>query len=210
MGKPVLAIVKSGPEMAQLGTDVNYNVVVSNKGNAVAQQVVVTDTIPDGLTHSSGQRQLTFQVGDLGSQPVQVHPGDAPGRQARQGLQRRGGGLEQRGQSRSRSLHDHRAGGLKIVKNTNDKQLLINRAATYSIVVSNIGDVPLTGVVVTDTAAPETSIASADGGRASGNTRHMERGPTQSRPAESTHSQGALAGSRAASATQPRSPPPRA
>jgi uncharacterized repeat protein (TIGR01451 family) len=60
--------------------------------------------------------------------------------------------------------------GLKLVKSTNDKQLLINRAATYTIVVSNIGDVPLTGVVVTDTAAPETSIASADGGTASGNS----------------------------------------
>lgn len=60
--------------------------------------------------------------------------------------------------------------GLKLVKDTTDKQLLINRAATYTIVVSNIGDVPLTEVVVTDTAAPETRIASADAGRVSGNT----------------------------------------
>jgi uncharacterized repeat protein (TIGR01451 family) len=54
------------------------------------------------------------------------------------------------------------------VKSTNDRELLINRAATYSIVVSNIGDVPLTGVVVTDTAAPETSIAAAEGATTSG------------------------------------------
>lgn len=40
VGKPVLAIAKSGPEMAQLGADVTFNVVVSNKGTAVAQQVV--------------------------------------------------------------------------------------------------------------------------------------------------------------------------
>jgi uncharacterized repeat protein (TIGR01451 family) len=60
--------------------------------------------------------------------------------------------------------------GIKIVKTTNDKQLLINRAAAYNIVVSNTGDVPLTGVVVTDNAAPGTSIASAEGGTVSGNT----------------------------------------
>ncbi len=60
--------------------------------------------------------------------------------------------------------------GLKNVKTTQNDQLLINRAATYSIVVSNIGDIPLTDVVVTDTAAPETSISEATGGTASGNT----------------------------------------
>jgi uncharacterized repeat protein (TIGR01451 family) len=60
--------------------------------------------------------------------------------------------------------------GIKIVKATNDKQLLINRTAAYNIVVSNTGDVPLTGVVVTDNAAPETSIVAAEGGTVSGNT----------------------------------------
>ncbi len=59
VGKPVLAIAKSGPEMAQVGSDVTYNIVVSNTGTAVAREVVVTDTIPDGLSHSSGQSQLS-------------------------------------------------------------------------------------------------------------------------------------------------------
>ena len=59
---------------------------------------------------------------------------------------------------------------MKSEKSTKDKEILINRTASYDIVVSNTGDTDLTGVVVTDTAAPETVIVAADGGTVAGNT----------------------------------------
>ncbi|MCU0786355.1 MAG: DUF11 domain-containing protein [Verrucomicrobia bacterium] len=55
-----------------------------------------------------------------------------------------------------------------IKNNTADKRLLVNRTASYSIVVKNTGKVPLTGVVVTDTAAAETVIVEAVGGSVNG------------------------------------------
>jgi uncharacterized repeat protein (TIGR01451 family) len=67
--------------------------------------------------------------------------------------------------------------GLKIVKSTTDNQLLINRTASYDIEVSNTGDTPLTGVVVSDSAAAETSIVSAQGGSINGNTATWNIGP---------------------------------
>lgn len=170
VGKPVLALVKSGPEMAQIGTDVTYNIVVSNSGTAVARDVTVTDTVPEGLSHSSGQRQLAFNVGELApnqsrSIPVTLRA-DARGRVCNGAV----AASSNAGEARAEACTTIVQPGLRIVKSTQDQELLINRAATYAIVVSNIGDVPLTGVVVTDNAAPETSIVAAEGGTATGNT----------------------------------------
>ncbi len=170
MGKPVLAITKSGPETAQIGSDVTYTINVSNRGSAVAHAVKVTDTVPEGLTHSSGQRQLSFDVGDLGpnqskSIPVTLRA-DKRGRVCNGAV----AASSDAGQVNAEACTTIVQPGVKIVKSTNDKQLLINRTASYNIVVSNTGDIPLTGVVVTDNAAPETSIVSAEGGSVSGNT----------------------------------------
>jgi len=58
--------------------------------------------------------------------------------------------------------------GLAITKEGTKEQFL-SRQAKYTIVVSNTGDTPLTGVTVTDTAPTGTTIASAQGGTVSGN-----------------------------------------
>ena len=75
VGKPVLAIEKTGPENAILGSEVTYHLVVKNTGTAIARGVVVTDPVPTGLSHSSGKSGLTFDVGDLApgqSKPLAV------------------------------------------------------------------------------------------------------------------------------------------
>lgn len=170
VGKPALAITKSGPETAQIGTDVTYTIVVSNTGSAVAQAVTVTDTIPDGLSHTSGQRQLSFEVGDL-------RPGESKSIPLTLRADQRGrfcntavAASPNAGQVNAEACTTVVQPGVKITKTTNDRELLINRTATYAIVVSNTGDIPLTDVVVTDNAAPGTTIASAEGATVSGNT----------------------------------------
>jgi uncharacterized repeat protein (TIGR01451 family) len=169
VGKPVLALTKTGPETALLGSEVTYNITVSNTGSAVAKDVVVTDSVPEGLTHSSGQRELSAQVGDLAPNQSRSIPmtlrADKRGKVCNPAVAT----SSNAGRVNAEACTTIVQPGLKIVKTTNDKELLINRTATYAIVVSNTGDVPLTGVVVTDTAAAQTSIAAADGGTASGN-----------------------------------------
>jgi len=65
VGKPALAITKEGPATALINQEVTYTIVVKNTGNAMASSVVVTDQVPEGLTHESGQKTLSFPVGDL-------------------------------------------------------------------------------------------------------------------------------------------------
>ncbi len=176
VGKPVLAITKTGPETAQLGSEVTYTIVVSNSGSAVAQGVVVTDTVPQGLSHSSGQRELSVTVGDLGPGQSKSIPITLRADQRGKFCNGAVAASSNAGRVSAEACTTVVQPGVKIVKTALEKEVLINRVASYTIVVSNTGDVPLTGVVVTDRVAAETTITAAEGGTASGNVAQWQVG----------------------------------
>ena len=63
--KPILTCEKCGTEEVCPGDPVHYTITVSNRGSCTAEDVVITDNIPDGLEHASCQRTLTFRLGCL-------------------------------------------------------------------------------------------------------------------------------------------------
>ncbi len=71
---PRIGITKTGPARAGVGDTFEYTIVASNPGQADATNVVVTDTVPDGLkvvstqpkAQASGQA-LTWRVGTIGA-----------------------------------------------------------------------------------------------------------------------------------------------
>jgi uncharacterized repeat protein (TIGR01451 family) len=170
VGRAQLVLKKTGPEMAQLGQNVTYTVTVQNTGNTLARNVVVTDPVPEGFSSATGQKELSFNVGDLpagASKPLQVTlRADKRGKICNKALATSGNA----GKAESEVCTTIVQAGIKIEKKTDNAELFINRAGAYDIVVSNTGDVDLTGVVVTDTAAPETVIAAAEGATVTGST----------------------------------------
>jgi len=64
-GQPVVCIKKWGPETACLYCPVSYSIEVCNSGSATAYDVVVQDTVPEGLSHESGLKCLTYNLGNL-------------------------------------------------------------------------------------------------------------------------------------------------
>ncbi len=70
--QPVLAIEKTGPKNEYLGRTVSYEIMVANKGDAVAADTVVIDTIPanvsDVVVSDSGQvaaGRVTWSLGAM-------------------------------------------------------------------------------------------------------------------------------------------------
>jgi uncharacterized repeat protein (TIGR01451 family) len=165
VGKPNLTIQKSGPITAALGSDVAYNILVSNAGSAVAKNVVVTDPVPDGL---SGQ-PVSVTVGDLA-------PGQSTNITATFKADKRGktcntaeAASDNAGKVDSQACTVVQQAGLKVEK-TGDNAQIIGRKANYEVAVFNTGDTLLENVTVVDTAPNGTEIASADGATISGNT----------------------------------------
>ena len=172
VGKAALALTKTGPQMAQLGSTVNYTLTVQNTGNTVAKNVRITDPVPDGFSAPNGEKELSFDVGNL-------EPGQSKSVQVALRADKRGkvnnkafASSSNAGAAKAEAQYATTIvqAGIKITKSTKDKDLFINRAATYDIEVANTGDTDLTGVIVTDNAAPETVIATAEGASVAGTT----------------------------------------
>ena len=168
IGSPRLSIQKTGPPTANFGQPVTYSINVSNTGNSVAENVIVTDYIPVGMKHASGQQQVSMTLGNL-------EPEQSRSTQITLTAQQRGE-FTNRAEARSSnagSVSDTAVtrvvqSGVKIDK-TGPPQQFLGKSANYQITVRNTGDTTLNGVTVTDIAPNNTRITSASGGQVSGN-----------------------------------------
>ncbi len=169
VGKPGLALTKTGPATATLGQDVSYTLAVSNPGSAIARGVVVTDKLPEGLTHGSGQRELSFNIGDLA--PGQSRTQTVLLKAAKRGRQcnTATATASNAATANAEACTTVLVPGVEILK-VGTKEQFLGKAADYTITVSNTGDTKLTNLIITDTAPAATRILSATDGTVTGNT----------------------------------------
>jgi uncharacterized repeat protein (TIGR01451 family) len=168
VGKPSLTVEKSGPAVAQLGEQVTYNIVVRNTGTSTAERVEVKDTIPAGMSHESGKRELVFDAGDL-------KPGDAKQASVTLTANQRGthenvvvASSPNAGSAQAKATTKVVQPGIKIVK-TGPPQQFLGKTANYEIKATQVGDTTLTGVTVTDQAPANARIDGAPGAQVEGN-----------------------------------------
>jgi uncharacterized repeat protein (TIGR01451 family) len=167
VGKPVLAIEKTGPTRALIGTDVAYNIIVRNTGSSVARDVVVTDTLPDGLVHASGDKNLTMKLAYLA-------PGEARQFQVAAKAAKTGKHCNPATAQASNAKAVKAEACTEVVEpklelaKTGPKEEFIGKTADYTITVTNPGDAKVTNVVVTDHVPDGTRVVSAAGAQVSG------------------------------------------
>ena len=150
------------------GDAVHYTITVSNRGSCAAEDVVVTDNVPDGLSHSSCMRTLTYKLGTL-------HPCESKTINVCLVAEKRGKVTNtavvtacNADSTSCQSTTCVCCCALECFK-CGPKEQQVGKNADYQITVVNTGDKPLTDVVVTDNAPSSTSIVAANGATINGN-----------------------------------------
>lgn len=166
--KPILECSKCGPCEVCPGDAVPYTITVSNKGSCAAEEVVVTDLVPDGLEHSSGLRALTFKVGTL--EACQTKTINVCFTAVKRGkVCNRINVTACNANPVSCEFCTNVCKECVELIKVGPKEVPIGKIADYEITVINPGDKPLTNVVLTDQAPSATSIVEAKGAQVGGN-----------------------------------------
>lgn len=166
--KPVLTCEKCGPAEVCPGDAVHYTITVTNRGSCAAEDVVVTDQVPDGLEHSSCLKTLTFKLGTL--EPCQSKKVNLCFTACRRGkITNTAVVTACNADSTQCQWTTNVCKECVELTKTGPKEQSIGKNADYVITVVNPGDKPLTEVVVTDVAPTATSIVTANGATVQGN-----------------------------------------
>ncbi|HVY70913.1 MAG TPA: hypothetical protein VHH73_13355, partial [Verrucomicrobiae bacterium] len=161
VAKPALSISQSGPEVAEVGSEVAILVNIANHGAVLAKDVVITNELPAGLSCLHPELDAKFKVGDLG-------PGEARSFPIILQASARGK-LCSKLNIKSLATKDEANDELCVtfaatdftLTMTGDSTAAIGQIARYQITLFNSGDTKLTGLVLTDNPGPAKILGAA-------------------------------------------------
>ena len=181
-GSADLSIVKSAPSTVTAGESMTYDVTVMNAGPSTAVAVVVTDTMPDGVTFVAvtpsagscnygqpGDRDLTCGLGNLPSGSsatvtvdVEIDPDVPPGTLLINEAEVTSATADPDNSDNLVSVVTavSASADLSIVKTASPNPVVAGDDLTYTLVVENAGPSTASDVVVTDVLPPGTTFVS--------------------------------------------------
>lgn len=168
--QPALALTKVAPAEVMVCDVIPVKITVTNTGTGNADNVVVTDTLPAGLTTDDGKNSITVNVGTLAA--GQSREITANLKAAKSGTYNNVAKANADGNltAEASTTTVVREPKLTITKTGNEK-ILLGRDVVYKIVVSNTGDGDARDTVVQDQLPAGSTVRSiSDGGTQSGNT----------------------------------------
>lgn len=160
--KPVLVCEKCGPAEVCPGDCINYTISVTNIGTCTAEEVVVTDILPEGVEYCNGQRTLNFKLGCL--EPCQTKKVNFTVTAVKRGKVTNTAVVSACNANQTSCEYTTCICCCAIECNkVGPKEVSVGQNADYQITVVNTGDKVLHEVVVTDTAPSATAIVTAPG-----------------------------------------------
>lgn len=162
---PALRLAKSGTAEALLCDPLEYRLVVTNTGDAVARNVKVRDELPAGVSTTDGKRIVESQVGDLApgqSREVTiVAKAERTGTFSNAATATADGGLKAESGKVSTVV---KRPVLKLTKQ-GPERIFLGRDIEYTVTIGNTGDGVAKNLVVRDVLPAKAAFVSAtDGG----------------------------------------------
>ncbi len=166
---PALSVSKTGPASMLVNTPFDYIATVSNTGDGVASNVMLTDTLPAGLQFVSANpaamadgQTVSWSLGSLqpgASRSVTVTVmGVARGEQENTVTASADGGVEP---ATARATTSVTVPAISLEK-AGRSALFIGNQATYELTATNTGDSELTAVTITETIPNGMSYVSSN------------------------------------------------
>jgi uncharacterized repeat protein (TIGR01451 family) len=175
--QPALSLTKSATPEALLCDVIVLKYIVCNKGTGAANNVVITDPLPEGLTLATGQKKVEIKVGDLAAGKCMDYTLNA--KVAKTGAYKSGalavadGGLKSETEVVSTIVKQP----VLAITKTGPEKMYIGRTIKYEITVTNKGDASANEVALTDTIPSGVSqVLASDGGQASGSNVNWKLG----------------------------------
>lgn len=168
VGSAGLALDASGPETAPLNADLTYHIQVRNTGSETVRGVMIRQAAPAGTNFSNEVNETTLDAGDL-------DPGQAKSFTTQlKAVQR--GTICATTTAQSLNAPELNAEVCSTiidprlqVQGAGAKEQVVGRNVDYEITVTNVGDTPLTNVVISSVAPEEGFIVAAPGAVITGN-----------------------------------------
>lgn len=154
---PTLQLAVVGPETADVGDKVEFDITVTNTGGQVERNLTLVNRFPQELRHASGEIPIEFDLGTL--QPGQTRQAGVvlevveEGRHCNVVEIRRGNSLLASDEACVTVGQAEPAGGgvaLRVVKTAKAKTATVGEKVEFTIEIANTGTTPLTGVRVID------------------------------------------------------------
>lgn len=162
--QPNLELVKEAPSEVLICDPIPMKLVVRNAGSGSATNVIVTDTLPEGLTTDDGQTEKVFDVGTLGSGESRELTFTAKASRTGQFVNRARAVADRNLQVDATATTTVRQPVLTITKTASRTKLFVGQNFGYEITVSNMGDATAANTIITDTLPEGTSFVSASEG----------------------------------------------
>ncbi len=170
--QPALAITKTITPMATLNCDpITTSIEVKNTGTGSADNVKITDNLPDGLTTTSGEKTFTINVGTLASGESKAFPvtlkATKTGTFQNVASVVADGGLTAESQSVTTKITQP----VLTISCKSPERVFLGREVAYQFTVTNTGDSACEATtVVASLPAGATNARASDAGVASANS----------------------------------------
>ncbi len=169
VGVPALKVKNTAPhESVLIGSEVIWNVTIENIGNFCAENVVITDNLPSGLSRYDDGSDEIIEIGT-------IIPGDSrevsfktlsiePGKQCHIAIASASNAEASTGEACLKILDS----GISISTEGPDMQF-VGKKANYEVTVVNTGDVAFSDIIVTSKAPNEGKLVAAESATIDGN-----------------------------------------